>query len=262
MTQTQISPLAYVHPEARLGSGVVVEPFAYVAGDVVVGDHCWIGPHAVVQDGARIGHHCRIFSGAVVSSIPQDLKFTGEYTTTEIGDRVTIREFATINRGTVQLGKTVLGAEVLVMAYVHIAHDCIIHPHTILSNAVNIAGHVEIEEFTVVGGLSAVHQFSKIGRHAMIAGGSIVRKDVPPYALVGKSPLIFVGVNTTGLKRRQFAPEAIRTIQDIYRTLYHANLNNTDALAVIEEQFPPSIERDHILAFVRQSDRGILRAAP
>ena len=174
-------PLANIHPDARIGNNVRIEPFATIAADVEIGDDCWIGPNAVIMDGARIGKGVQIFPGAIISSVPQDLKFAGEKTSTIIGDYTVIREYATVSRGTADRFKTEIGNHCLIMAYVHVAHDCIIGNHCIIANSVQLAGHVIIEDFVVIGGTSAVHQFVKIGAHAMVSGGSLVRKDVPPY---------------------------------------------------------------------------------
>lgn len=252
-------PLAYIHPDAKLGENVVVEPFAYIAADVVIGDGSYVGPHAVVLDGSRIGANCRIFSGAVVSGIPQDLKFTGEETTTEIGDNTTIRECVTINRGTVAKGKTVVGSNCLLMAYVHVAHDCIVGNNCILVNNVTLAGEVVVEDWAILGGLTAVHQFVNIGCHAMVSGGSLVRKDIPPYVKAAREPLAYVGINTLGLRRRGFSNEKIAEIHDMYRAIYQSNRNNSQAIEFIETSMPSSPERDIVVEFIRNSKRGIMK---
>jgi UDP-N-acetylglucosamine acyltransferase len=256
---TTVSQLASIHPAAQIGNNVTIEPFAVIGADVVIGDNTWIGSHAVVNDGARIGNNCRIFHGAVIASLPQDLKYNGEYSTVEIRDNVSIREYATINRGTAYSYKTVIEENVLVMAYVHLAHDCHIERNVILANSVNLAGHVRVGEFAVVGGMVGVHQFCQIGKHAMISGGSLVGKDVPPYVLAGREPLSYRGVNYRGLKRRGYSNETVREIQEIYRLIFLSGLNNTQALKRIEETFPVSMERDEILEFVRGAERGIIR---
>ncbi|MCL4170044.1 UNVERIFIED_CONTAM: hypothetical protein GTU68_066270, partial [Idotea baltica] len=197
-------PLAYVHPEAKIAQNVVIEPFTSISKDVTVGEGTWIGPNVTIMEGARIGKNCKIFPGAVIAAEPQDLKFDGEYTTVEIGDNSTIRECVTINRGTTDKYKTVVGKNCLVMAYVHIAHDCILGNNVILANGVQLAGHILIDDFVFIGGTTAVHQFVKIGAHAMIAGGSLVRKDVPPFIKAAREPLSFAGVNSIGLRRREF----------------------------------------------------------
>ncbi len=249
----------YIHPDATIGEGVVIEPFVTIAADVEIGDGTWIGPNVCIMDGARIGRDCRIFPGSVISAIPQDLKFKGEYSLVEIGDRVTIRECCTINRGTAASLRTVVGNDVLLMAYVHVAHDCVVGDHCVLANNVNLAGHVEIGEYAVIGGLAGVHQFVHIGDHAMIAGGIIVRKDVPPYVLAAHEPTTYAGVNSTGLRRRGFTNEQIRSIQDIYRILFVKGYNYQHAIALIETEIPPGFEREKILEFVRTAGRGLIK---
>ncbi|MDR3137323.1 MAG: acyl-ACP--UDP-N-acetylglucosamine O-acyltransferase [Tannerellaceae bacterium] len=256
-----ISPQAYVHPEAKIGHDVTIGPFAVVEGDVVVDEGSRIFAHAVILDGARIGARCSIFPGAVVSGVPQDLKFAGEITTAEIGDGTTIRECATVNRGTKTKGKTVVGKNCLIMAYSHVAHDCLLRDHVIIGNATQLAGEVEIGDYAIVSGGTLVHQFTHISEHVMIQGGSRVSKDIPPYILVGREPIVYCGINIVGLRRRGFSNEQIFLIQDIYRTLYTRGLNNTEALKYIELENSSSQERDLILDFVRSSQRGIVRGA-
>lgn len=252
------SPLAYIHPDAKIGANVTIEPFAVVHENTVLGDDCHIYSHAVIHSGARLGKGVRIFNGAVVSGIPQDLKFSGEDSTAELGDYTTVRECATINRGTKAYGKTVVGQHCLIMAYAHVAHDCILGDNVILVNSVALAGHVEIGEYAILGGLSAVHQFVHIGAHAMIGGGALVRKDVPPFIKVAKEPLSFEGVNAIGLERRGFTPEQIDRIHHAYRLLYQSGLNTTQAVdRIAEEAQGPEIEA--ILAFVQAAERGIVR---
>jgi UDP-N-acetylglucosamine acyltransferase len=250
---------ANIHPDAKLGENVVVEAFATIEADVVIGDGTWIGPNAVIGNGARIGKNCKIFSSAAISGIPQDLKFGGEDTTCEIGDNTVIREFVTISRGTNDRQKTVIGSDCLLMAYVHIAHDCIIGNSCILVNCVQVAGHVIIEDFAIIGGTTAVHQFVKVGCHVMIAGGSLVRKDVPPFIKAGREPLAYSGVNTVGLKRRGFSNEKINEIQDIYRIVYQDGLNNSKAIENLHTQAGQSKERDKVISFIEKSERGITK---
>ncbi len=252
-------PLAYVHPQARIARNVVIEPFVTIHNNVEVGEGTWIGSNVTIMEGARIGKNCRIFPGAVISAIPQDLKFEGEETIVEIGDNTTIREFVTINRGTKASYKTVVGNNCLLMAYVHVAHDCIIGNNCILANAATLAGHITIEDYAIIGGLSAVHQFVNIGQHVMISGGSLVRKDVPPFTKAARDPLSFVGINSVGLRRRGYSSEKINEIQDIYRTIYLKNLNVTQALTYIETEMPFTPERDEILSFISKSSRGIMK---
>jgi len=254
-----ISKLAYIHPDAKLGENVVVEPFAYIAGNVVVGDGTWIGPHGIVLDGARIGRNCRIFPGAVVSGIPQDLKFKGEDTTVEIGDNTTIRECATINRGTAAVGKTVIGDNCLIMACAHVGHDCQIGNNCILGNAVGLAGEVKVDDWAIISGGSLVHQFTRIGGHVIIGGGGKVRIDVPPFIKADRDPLAYMGVNVVGLTRRGFSKERINEIHNIYRAIYLNGMNTSKALEYVEKNFQPSPDRDYILEFFRNSERGVIR---
>lgn len=254
-----ISPLASIHPDACIGAEVEIGPFTTISADVEIGEGSWIGPNVTIMDGARIGSNCRIFPGAVISAIPQDLKFQGERTTVEIGDRSTIRECVTINRGTKAYGKTVVGKDCLIMAYVHIAHDCILGNHVILVNSVALAGHVEIGDYGIISGLSAVHQFVKIGAHVMIGGGAMVRKDVPPFITAAGEPLAYAGVNSVGLKRRNFAQEDIHEIQTLYRTMYQSGMNISQAVNQIKETHPNRPLADSILSFIEQSNRGLIR---
>ncbi len=252
-------PLANIHPDAKLAPGVVVEPFATVQGDVVIGEGSWIGPGAVINDGARIGKNVKIFSGAIISGIPQDLKFDGEQTTTEIGDNTVIREYATISRGTSDRMKTVIGQNCLIMGYVHIAHDCLIGDRVILVNSVQVAGHSVIGDWAILGGGSLIHQFSNIGAHSFVMGGSLLNKDVPPFAKSGRIPQSYCGVNSLGLRRRGFTAERVAEIHEIYRLLYNSGLKHSVALETIEAQVPQSPERDMVLNFIRSSKRGIMR---
>jgi UDP-N-acetylglucosamine acyltransferase len=252
-------PLANVHPDAVIGSNVVIEPFATIQKDVVIGDGSWIGPNAVICEGARLGKNVKVFPAASVSSLPQDLKFAGEKTETFVGDNTVIRESVTISRGTVDKHKTVIGKNCLLMAYVHIAHDCIIGDHCIFANAVQVAGHVSIEDWAIIGGASALHQFVKVGAHVMLSGGSLVRKDVPPYTKAAREPLTYAGVNSIGLRRRGFSAEKITEIQEIYRYIFLKGLNNSKALDAVERDLPISQERDYIVNFIRSSERGVMK---
>jgi UDP-N-acetylglucosamine acyltransferase len=252
-------PLTSIHPSAILGSNVSIEPFSVIHEDVEIGDGTWIGSNVTIFPGARIGKNVRIFPGAVISAIPQDLKFGGEVTTAEIGDHTTIRECATINRGTSDRMKTVIGQHCLIMAYVHVAHDCVVGDHCIIANSVQMAGHVNLGDFAIIGGSSAVHQFANIGRHVMISGGSLVRKDVPPFTKSGREPLTYAGINSIGLKRRGFTDERIAEIQEVYRYVYLKGLNNQDALTQIEANIQASPERDEIITFIQNSERGIMK---
>lgn len=237
-----ISPLAYVSPKAQIGKNVTIDAFAYIDDNVILGDNCHVFPHAVI------------------GCVPQDLKFRGEETWTIIGDNCVLREFVTIHRGTASKGKTVVGNNNLIMAYCHVAHDCILHDNIIMSNATQLAGEVEVDDFAIIGGGTLVHQFSHIGGHVMIQGGSKINKDIPPFAIIARDPIAFCGINSVGLNRRGFTPEQIHTIQEVYRLLYQNGMNTTQALDHIEATMPASRERDLIVNFVRVSTRGIVRA--
>ena len=251
--------LSYIDPQAKLAKNVVVEPFVTIEKNVEIGSGTWIGSNVTIMEGARIGENCEIFPGAVISAIPQDLKFEGEESLAIIGDNTIIRECATINRATKATGKTIVGKNCLIMAYAHIAHDCVIGNNAIVVNNVAMGGHVEIGEYAIIGGLTAVHQFIKIGKHCMVSGGSLVRKDIPPYVKAGREPLSFIGINSIGLRRKNFSEAEITEIQDIYRILYQKGNNNTQAINKIEIDFKVSEIRDEIISFVRGSGRGIMR---
>ena len=252
-------PLAYIHSDANIAQNVVIEPFVTIEKDVVIGEGTWIGSNVTIMEGARIGKNCRIFPGAVISAIPQDLKFKGEKSLAIIGDNCTIRECATINRGTSANGQTVIENNCMIMAYAHIAHDCIVGANCIIVNSVALGGHVSIGDYAIIGGLSAIHQFASVGKHAMVSGGSLVRKDVPPYVKAAREPLSFVGINSIGLRRRGFSEEKIKEIQEIFRILYQKNNNNTQAILKIETEIDASLERDEIISFIQNSGRGIMK---
>jgi|SRR5664280_2273176 len=254
-----ISKSAYVHPDAKLGENVTIEPFAYIAGNVTIGDGTWIGPNATVMDGARIGKNCRIFPSAVVSGIPQDLKFKGEETTAELGDRTTVREGATVNRGTAAVGKTVVGENCLLMAYSHIGHDCALGNNCIIGNTTGLAGEVKVDDWAILSAGTMVHQFTHIGAHVMIGGGAKVRIDVPPFIKADRDPLCYLGLNIVGLTRRGFEKERIDEIHNIFRAIYQSKMNVSQALEFIEKEFKPAPDRDYILEFIRKSERGIIR---
>ena len=238
----QISPLAYVSPKAQIGKNVTIDAFAYIDDNVILGDNC------------------HVFPSAVIGAVPQDLKFRGEETWTIIGDNCVLREFVTVHRGTASKGRTVIGSNNLIMAYCHVAHDCILHDNIIMSNATQLAGEVEVDDFAIIGGGTLVHQFSHIGSHVMIQGGSKINKDIPPYVIAAREPIAFCGINSVGLNRRGFTPEQIHTIQETYRLIYNSGLIVSQALERIEAEIPASPERDLILDFVRASTRGIVRA--
>jgi UDP-N-acetylglucosamine acyltransferase len=252
-------PLAYVHPGAKIAKNVVIEPFTTIHNNVVIGEGTWIGSNVTIMEGARIGKNCNIFPGSFISAVPQDLKFQDEETIVEIGDNTTLREYVTINRGTVDKGKTVVGKNCLIMAYCHIAHDCVVGDNCIFSNSSTLAGHVTVGNHVILAGMTAVHQFCTIGQHAFITGGSLVRKDVPPFVKGAREPMSYVGINSIGLRRRGFKSEKIREIQNIYRILYQKSFNNTQAARLIEAEMEATNERDEILQFIKNSKRGIMK---
>ncbi len=252
-------PLAYIHPAAKIHPSVIIDPFVTIEGDVEIGEGTRICSNVTIMDGARIGKNCRIFPGAVIGAVPQDLKFRGEKTTAVIGDNTTIRECVTIHRGTASKGTTIVGNNCLLMAYVHVAHDCVVGNNIILANSTQLAGEVVVDDWAIVGGGSLVHQFTHIGSHVMIQGGSLIGKDIPPYVKAGREPISYAGINSIGLRRRNFSNDTIREIQDIYRFLYLSRMNVTDALDAIEAELPATKERDEILLFIRNSKRGIIR---
>lgn len=252
-------PLAYIHPAAKIDPSVVIDPFVTIEENVEIGEGTRIGSNVTIMSGARIGKNCRIFPGAVVSAVPQDLKFRGEDTVAIIGDNTTLRECVTINRGTAARGRTVVGSNCLIMAYCHVAHDCIVGDNVVMSNATQLAGEVQVDNYAVIGGGALVHQFCHIGPHVMLQGGALVNKDIPPYVKAAHEPISFAGVNSIGLRRRGFSSDTIREIQEIYRYLYLSGLNNSDAVERIEAELPATPERDEIILFVRNSKRGIIK---
>lgn len=254
-----IHPQALVHPDAQIGEDTEISAFSTIAANVVIGKNCWIGPNATLMDGARLGDRVRVFPGAVVSAVPQDLKYNGETTLTFIGKDTTIRECATINRGTADRNETRVGAHCLLMAYTHVAHDCLIGDHVILANLATLAGHIRIHDWAILEGMVAVQQFITIGEHTFIGGGSLVRKDVPPYVKCAKEPLSFAGVNVIGLRRRGFSEESIRKIEDIYRLIYVRGHNMSKAIELVEQETIASAERDRILKFIKTSRLGVIK---
>ncbi len=248
--------LRAIHPEAQIAENVQIDPFVSIGKDVVIGRGTWIGPHVSIMDGARIGENCKIFPGAVISAVPQDLKYRGEETYAIIGNNTTIREYCTINKGTSANVNTEVGDNCLLMAYVHVAHDCVVQNNVIMANNVTLAGHIHIGNHVVLGGMVAVQQFVRIGDHVMVGGGSLVRKDVPPFVKAAREPLSYAGVNSIGLKRRGFSQEQINAIQDIYRILYVKGHNIKKALELVETTLPESAERTKVLDFINSSKRG------
>ncbi|MEO6949856.1 MAG: acyl-ACP--UDP-N-acetylglucosamine O-acyltransferase [Ginsengibacter sp.] len=254
-----ISPLANIHPEATIGKNVRIDPFTVIEKNVRIGDNSHIMSNVVIMSNTTIGKFCTVFPGAVLGAVPQDLKFEGEVTTVEVGDRTTIRECVTINRGTKDKWKTVIGSDCLLMAYSHIAHDCTLGNHIVIANSVQLAGHVEIGDYAIIGGLAAAIQFSKIGIHAYIAGGTEIIKDIPPFVKAGRKPLSYVGINSVGLQRRGYSSEKINDILEIYRHIYLYGLNTSQATALIEKDIKDSEEKTIILEFIKNSKRGILK---
>ena len=252
-------PLAYVHPGAKIAKNVVIEPFTTINNNVVIGEGTWVGSNVIIMEGARIGKNCSIFPGSVISAIPQDLKFKGEDSLVVIKDNTTIRECVTINRGTSDRGETTIGKNCLIMAYCHVAHDCIIGDNVVIANLVQLAGHVLVGNWVIIEGTAAIQQFVSIGEHSFIAGGSLVRKNVPPYVKAAREPLSYIGVNTIGLRRRGFNDQQIINIEDIYRVIYVQNSNITTALRVAELEIPISDEKEVVLEFIRNSTKGIMR---
>jgi UDP-N-acetylglucosamine acyltransferase len=254
-----ISPLANVSPKAQLGKNVIVSPFATIEDKVIIGDNTWIGPNAVIMNYTKIGNNCKIFPGAVIGAEPQDLKFKGEESTVEIGNNTTIREFVTIHRGTLDKMTTKVGDNCLIMAYVHLAHDCIIGNNVILANGVQLSGHILVEDYAIIEGMSAAQQFITVGKHAFVAGASLIRKSVPPYVRCAREPLQYIGVNTVGLTRRGFTPEQIRHIEDIYRIIYVKGYNLQNALEIVEKEIPDSPFKREIIEFIKNQKDGVIR---
>lgn len=251
----------YVHPEARVGNNVKIGNFTNIYEDVEIGDNCQIAGNVTIFPGARIGSGVKIFPGAVVAAIPQDLKFQGEKTLAIVGDGTTLRECVTVNRGTASKGQTIVGENCLIMAYCHVAHDCVIGNRVIMSNATQLAGEVIVDDYAVIGGGSLIHQFCHLGRNIMLQGGALVNKDIPPYVKAAREPISYVGLNTIGLHRNGFSNEDIQIISEIYRILYLSDLNVTNAIKLIRETMPESKYREEIVGFVENSNRGIIRSA-
>lgn len=253
-----IHPSAIIDPKAQIGENVKVGPFVIIENDVVIGDGTEIKSAAVIKSGARIGKECRIFQSAVISEIPQDLKFSGEKTLLEIGDRTTVREFCTLNRGTSELGKSSIGNDCLLMAYVHVAHDCVIGDKTILANGVQLAGHVSIGYHVTIGGMTPIHQFCNVGDHAFVGGGYRVVQDVPPYILASGEPLKFAGVNNVGLRRRGFSSESRMNIKRVYKQIFYSAMNMSESIKEIKSNIEQTEEVKIILNFIENSNRGLI----
>lgn len=254
-----ISPLAAVHPGAKIDPTAEIGPFVYIEDNVEIGAGTIVMANSSIMWGSRIGKNCKIFPSAVVGAIPQDLKFKGEETLAIIGDNTTLRECATVHRGTASKGQTVVGNNCLIMAYCHVAHDCILHNNIIMSNAVQLAGEVEVEDYAIIGGGALVHQFTHIGSHVMVQGGSKVNKDVPPYSIVARDPIQYCGINSVGLNRRGYTHDQITAIQDTYRMIYSPAYNISQAVEHATTELPESPERNIILDFIKSSQRGIVR---
>ncbi|HAQ37533.1 MAG TPA: acyl-ACP--UDP-N-acetylglucosamine O-acyltransferase [Saprospiraceae bacterium] len=250
---------SFVHPDAKIGHKVEIGPLCFIAGNVEIGANTIIYPGVTILDGSKIGENCRIFTGAVIGAEAQDLSYAGEETWVEVGNFVTIREFVTLHRGTKVKKKTVIGDHCYLMAYAHVAHDCQVGHHCIFANGVNLAGHVEVGNFVNFGGLSAVHQFCKIGSHAMIGGGSIVRRDVPPFIKAVRNPVAYGGVNKIGLSRKGFSRESIDSITDIYRYLFVKNTNLSKGISEMQANIPESEYKKEIEAFIGGSNRGLIK---
>ena len=253
------SKFADVHPNARIHNNVTISSFTTIYEDVEIGEGSWIGPNVTIMDGARIGKNVQIWPGSVVSAIPQDLKYKGELTTFEIGDNTVIREMCTLNKGTTDRMKTVIGKNCLIMAACHVAHDAIVGDHVICANLVGITGHVVVEDWAILEGLVGAQQFIRIGAHSFLAGGTLVRKNVPPYCKAAREPISYIGVNSVGLMRRGFSKEVIQQIEDIYRIIFVRGYNMTKALEAVEAECPDTKERKQILDFIRESKDGIIR---
>lgn len=254
----QISPLAYVDPEAQLGDGNIIGPFCVINKNVVIGDNNRFLNSVTVHEGARIGSGNEFFPGASISTKPQDLKFKGEETTAEIGDNNSIRENVTISRGTASKGKTVVGNNNLLMENMHVAHDCVIGNGCIIGNSTKFAGEVEVDDFAIISAEVLVHQFNRIGSYVMIQGGTRTSQDIPPYVIAGKEPVRFAGVNLIGLRRRGFSNETIEMIHDTYRTIYAQGILK-DGIAEARTKYPDSKEVEYICNFIENSKRGIIR---
>jgi len=255
-----IHPTAIIHSRATIGAGVSIGPYAVIGEDVAVGEGTWIGPHAVIEKWTDIGRENRIFQFASVGAVPQDLKFKGEKTILRLGDRNIVREFATLHRGTEGGGgETAIGSENLFMAYSHVAHDCVIGNQVILANGATLGGHVRIDDFAILGGLSAVHQFTRIGRNAMVSGGSMVAQDIPPFVIAQGDRARTVGINVIGLERRGFSAEVIQTLKKAYKLMFRTGLRTEEALQRIMLELPDGAELKTFVEFIRDSERGIAR---
>lgn len=254
-----LQPLAYIHPDAKIAENVTIDPFSTIYGDVVIEEGTWIGPHVTIMDGARIGKNCKIFPGAVISAVPQDLKYRNEKTEAIVGDNCVIRECVTINKGTTHSMMTKVGNNCLIMAYAHLGHDVMVGNNCIIANSCNLGGHVIVNDWAIIGGAVNIQQFTRVGEHSYISGGISINKDIPPYVKAARMPACYMGINSVGLKRRGFSQETINHIFDIYRILFVRNTNISKGQAMIEADITPSPERDLILEFINKSSIGLMK---
>lgn len=255
----QISPLAFVHPEAQLGDHNVIGPFCYIDRDVVIGSDNVFQNSVTINVGARIGNGNEIFPGASISTKPQDLKFKGEVSTCQVGNNNSIRENVTISRGTASKGTTIVGSNNLLMENMHIAHDCVVGNGCIIGNSTKFAGEVVVDDFAIISASVLCHQFCHIGSYVMIQGGSRFSQDIPPYIIAGKEPIRYAGINLIGLRRRGFSNELIQNIHEAYRIIYQSNNTRADAVRQIQEVVPMSPEIQYIIDFIEHSQRGIIK---
>lgn len=255
--ETRIHPSAIVDPGAELGQGVVIGPWSIIGPDVRIGDGTEIRSHVLIERDTTVGADCRIHQGAVLGTDAQDLKYRGEPATLVVGDRTVIREYATLNRGTSDLRQTTVGDDCLLMAYSHVAHDCQIGSNVVLANAVNMAGHVFIEDWAIVGGMTAIHQFVRIGAHAFVGGAARASQDVPPYTKAAGSPMKLYGLNSVGLDRRGFSLEVRQALKRAYRTVFQSSFPLTQALDRAQAESGDLPEVLHFISFIRSSERGV-----
>lgn len=253
-----IHPTAIVSSKAKLGDNIIIAPYAIIEDDVEIGNDCQIGPSAVLYNGARIGNRVKIKQSASIAHIPQDLKFGNEVSYFYVGDDTVIHEFVTLHRGTKETGFSRVGKNCLLMAYSHVAHDCVVGDNVIFANLVQIAGHVHIGDWVILAGASAVHQFCNVGKHAMVGANSLVVKDVPPFVLSGRFPIKFEGLNKVGLRRRGFSNEDIDTIKKAYDYIYNSGMNVSQGLVKVESELSENNHIKEIIAFVKSSKRGII----
>lgn len=254
-----IHSTAIVSPKANLGDNITVGPYAIIQDDVEIGNGCNIGPHVVIYNGARIGERVIIHQGSSIANEPQDLKYAGEETLFYLGDDTVIRECVTLNRGTVETGFSKVGKNCLLMAYTHVAHDCIVGDNCIMANGVQLGGHVLLEDWVIIGGMTPVHQFCKVGMHVMVGGGFKVVDDLPPFILAAREPLKYSGLNVIGLRRRGFTNAEIATIKKAYTIFYNSGLNFSDAKIKLKEEFSGDKHVESILKFLEKSTRTIIR---